>query len=273
MDFKLSKGNLNFNVKTVESMPSNSGTDNGVVVVTATPMKNWVMSPDMPTNPPRTDGDIWIPYSVNGAVINAVKNGGLMINPMTALQYVGGAWSGVNEMIYPDGKKARFLYNAGNECVALTGGWEARAQSYDSTFTNIIPPTVKKGATGFTVSMSVAAARSGVIEIQNDVDLTNVKSVIFEFKSIEVTGASSSAPGRLVCSILPRSALRFQSGATKFQEKIYDAPTTESNVTFTVDVSDLSGSYNVAIGIAAKGTSSQNTAVIADCMSVKMEVS
>ena len=122
------------------------------------------------------------------------------------------------------------------------------------------------------VSMSVMAARSGVVEIQNDVDLTNVKSITFDFASIEVTGAQASYAGRLVCTIMTRNAARFQSGATKFEEKIYTSAASEKNTAITIDVSDLSGSYDIAIGIAGKGTSSQYTTVTANCRSVKMEV-
>ena len=273
MNFTLKKSNLNFSVKTAETMPANPGTGNHIIAITTTPMKNWIMSPDIPTKPPRNDGDIWIPYSVNGAVLNAVKNGGLMINPLTAMQYVDGVWAGVPEMVYPDGKKIKFLYNFGNECVALTGGWEARAQSHSSDFTNIISPDLKKAGDGFIATLSSTAARSGVVEVQKDIDLTNVKKVIFDFASIKASGATSEyRGGRLVCSVLARSAQRFQSGATKYVEKIYTSTVTETDVAMEIDVSDLTGSYDIALGLAVRAESNTTNTVSAHCRAVKLEV-
>ena len=273
MDFAIRTNNLNFQVKTANAMPSNPGTGNDIVLITGTPMKNWVMSPDTPTGAPRTDGDAWIPYSVNGNTINAVRNGSLMINPLSALQYVDGKWSGVPAMVYPGGKKILFIYNMGNEVVKETGGWAARAQAYSSDFNNIITPEFKKEDFGFTASMASTAARSGVVEVQKDIDLTNVKKVIFDFATIEASGATSEyRGGRLVCSVLSRSAARFQSGATKFVEKIYTSTVTEKDVAMEIDVSDLTGSYNIALGFAVRAESSSTNRVAVHCRSVKLEI-
>lgn len=266
MDFKLNKSNLNFRVKTAETMPDNSGA-NDFVIISPTPMKNWIMTPEMPTKAPRNDGDVCIPYSVNGNVLNVVKDGSFMIAPLTALQYANDAWKGVSAMVFPGGKKAKFLYNAGNECEELTGGWVTRAWSYSTAYTSIVAPTLTKKETGFTAVQSSGSTQSGVIEVQNDVDLTNVNSITFDFSSIVVTNATSSYIARLTCAVLPRTASRYYTNATKAAEKTYTAPANEKDVTITIDVSDLSGSYDIIIGLAIK-----NSPITIDCRSVRMEV-
>ena len=119
MDFKLNKSNLNFSVRIADAVPTNPGKENDIAVISSVPMKNWILSPDTPTGAPRTDGDVCIPYSVNGTVFNAIKNGGLMIAPMMALQYVDGAWVKMPTYLYRNGKWNELMPVIPNEYQAV----------------------------------------------------------------------------------------------------------------------------------------------------------
>lgn len=102
MNFKFTKNNLNFKVYTAAETPA-TGAENDIVVISATPMKNWVLSPDEPTNAPRNDGDVWIRYAVDGADFNSIKQNTVMVRFVTTMQYVNGAWVGVVAKSYQNG--------------------------------------------------------------------------------------------------------------------------------------------------------------------------
>ena len=123
MDFKLNKGNLNFRVYTVPSKPTAAGADNDIAIISSVPMKNWMMSPDKPSGIPRTDGDVWIRYSVTGETFNALKNNSMMIATISAWQYVNDAWVDVTALSYQNGAWVMYLFINGDQCERITGGW------------------------------------------------------------------------------------------------------------------------------------------------------
>lgn len=139
MDFKLKKSNLNFRVYTASSLP-NTGNENDICVISDVPMKNWILSPDVPSGAPRTDGDVWIQYYVTGNTFNVLKNSTMLITGMSAKQYVNGAWVDKTATSYRGGKWTGWelvLYDAGDECTDVTGGWTSINDSGagKSTFT------------------------------------------------------------------------------------------------------------------------------------------
>ena len=102
MDFKLGKNSLNFRVYTASAFPD-TGNENDICVISDAPMKNWILSPDAPSGAPRTDGDVWIQYSVEGNTFNALKNIALMVATISAHQYVDGVWVSKSAKSYQDG--------------------------------------------------------------------------------------------------------------------------------------------------------------------------
>lgn len=137
MDFKLKKNNLNFRVYTATSTPA-TGNENDIVIISNVAMKNWILSPDAPGGAPRNDGDVWIQYSVSGVVFDAIKTNTMMIAPRKAWQHVGGEWLNVTAFICQNGEWEGLnvdghLYNRGDECESVTGGWES-AQKCLSTY-------------------------------------------------------------------------------------------------------------------------------------------
>lgn len=116
MDFKLAKNNLNFKVYTAAEVPA-TGTENDICIISETPMKNWVLSPEAPSGAPRADGDMWIQYAVTGKTFDALKQNALMIATLYAWQYVSGTWTEKNFKVYRNGawlSLITFIFNAGN---------------------------------------------------------------------------------------------------------------------------------------------------------------
>lgn len=128
MDFKLKKSNLNLKVYSAAELPS-TGNENDICVISSVPMPNWILSPDEPSGAPRSDGDVWIEYSVTGNTFNALKNNSMMITAISAKQYIGGAWVDKTAKIYQSGKWVDLiacLYNNGTEVVAWAGAWHEK---------------------------------------------------------------------------------------------------------------------------------------------------
>lgn len=125
MDFKLNKSNLNFRIYTAASLPA-TGNENDICIISEVPMTNWVMSPDKPSGAPRTDGDVWIQYSVTGNVFNVLKNSTMLIATISAWQYVSGAWADVVAKRYRNGEwvdriTAYYIFKSGEgELVPLS---------------------------------------------------------------------------------------------------------------------------------------------------------
>jgi hypothetical protein len=59
---------------------------------------------------------------------NAVKKNGVMLYPVSAAQYVNGAWSQKEVQLYQDGEWTQLwngiLYDQGKQYIPITGGWK-----------------------------------------------------------------------------------------------------------------------------------------------------
>lgn len=63
---------------------------------------------------------------------NALKKNGLQVYPLSAKQYVSGAWVDKTAKSYQGGRWVdwiTYLYNMGDECAKITGGWKHLATS------------------------------------------------------------------------------------------------------------------------------------------------
>lgn len=185
MDFKLNKSNLNFRVYTAATLPS-AAQENDICVISDVPMKNWILSPDAPSGTPRTDGDVWIQYSVAGNTFNALKTGAMMVATISAWQYVDGAWMVVTAKSYQYGEWVvwvEFYYKAGNEYEGITGGWIGEADGYDeATSAQKTMPTIKKTAEYMSILTPYKASvrTVGILKTKNKVNLTGCSKIIFE---------------------------------------------------------------------------------------------
>jgi hypothetical protein len=105
MEFEIDRSDLKFNVRTMPSLPTSStaGVENDIAVITSVPMENWILSPDQPTGIPRTDGDVWITYSVEGDTINILNGNTMAIVVLMAYQYVNDEWARIDGRIYKNG--------------------------------------------------------------------------------------------------------------------------------------------------------------------------
>lgn len=136
MDFKLKKSNLNFRVYTATETPA-TGIENDIVIISNTPMTNWILSPDAPGGAPRNDGDVWIQYSVIGKTSNALKQNKMVITMLYAYQYVSDAWIKKTAVTFKNGEWVEWwngeLFVYGDEYDAITGGWTVTPAMWSKT--------------------------------------------------------------------------------------------------------------------------------------------
>lgn len=176
---------LNFNVVTYpteEAMLAAAPSENTIGVITDTPMTSWAFSSTEPS--PAEAGMVWISTGTSStAEFNALKKNKLQVYPISAKQYISGAWVDKVVQIYQVGEWGVLrtcLYNSGDECVDITGGWQGRALKAEPSY-SAVAPTVTKNANSITAKVTNGG---GVLEVKKDIDLTNVKKLFFDVSGI-----------------------------------------------------------------------------------------
>lgn len=246
MDFKLKKSDLNFNVYSVPSKPTTAGVENDIAIITSVSIPNWILSPDTPSGTPRSDGDVWIRYSVTGkTTFNALKNNTMMIATIKAWQYVDDAWVDVEAVSYQNGEWHEWipegaLYYKGVNIGGLvtTGYGTIGAFSSLSNVSAVFESdNVSIVTTGYTNEPNTNGARSyGYLGTPTAIDLTNVETI-----SVIGTVKSYSNNERILLMVS-------KSKSVGTEGQIADTCISADMLTgeiLKLDVSTLSGSYYV----------------------------
>lgn len=96
---------LNFEViayESEEALLASTPAENTVGIITTTPITSWIFSATEPVQP--ASDMVWIPTSTSSSVeFNALKQNGVQVYPISAKQYVNGAWADVTAMSYQNG--------------------------------------------------------------------------------------------------------------------------------------------------------------------------
>lgn len=124
-----SGGGLNFAVVGGLTQPT-SPKENTIWVKTETSIPGWVFSPTEPTN--TEAGIVFFKTALTSSVgFNALRKNEIAVLPTSAQQYIGGQWKNVEAHAYIGGTWVQFswlrvyLYNRGDSCNAITGGWRS----------------------------------------------------------------------------------------------------------------------------------------------------
>ena len=145
---------LNFKVAGGTAAPADAG-ENTLWINTATAVTGWSISETAPETP--AAGMVWICTGPSGtAAFNALRKNAIVICPVSARQYVSGAWVEKDAKIYQGGQWVdwtMYLYNKGAEYVdPSTGqGW-----NFSGTYT--------KNDDSIRVGTTTATAFSGYAE-------------------------------------------------------------------------------------------------------------
>ena len=193
--------NLNFKVVGGTSGPASPG-ENTIWVVTDAAISKWHFRAEANPSWAEPEGTVFITSSTVPANIhiNAIKNANkgnmILLQLLGCTQYSAGAWRKREAYIYQNGvwrqfsSVALFLYNNGDQCTNISGGWDAYAYkiSIDTAVTEVAP-TVAKDSSSITVThySSYENYTSGVLLTNASIDVTNYNSL-----SINVTAVTLS---------------------------------------------------------------------------------
>ena len=102
---------LNFDVKayaTEEALLAATPKENTIGVITQTAITSWAFSATEPAEP--VAGMVWISTGdSSGVAFNALKKNAIQVYPLSAKQYVDGAWVDVTAMSYQGGEWVEWL--------------------------------------------------------------------------------------------------------------------------------------------------------------------
>ena len=235
---------LNFKVVGSTSAPA-SPKENTIWVNTSTEITSWVFSATEPETP--AAGMVWISVGESSPVaFNALKKNNITVYPLTAKQYVSGAWVDKEAKSYQNGAWVDWwngeLYKNGDEYENITGGWIGTPKKYDSA-SNAVEATITRGST--TITMKPNGDGGCLVHTANKIDLTNYSKLIFDGK---VSGATAYAS-------LANMRVWSDFGTYQTSNAVATASLQyHSNGEVTLDVSKLTGSYYIGFGLHASGT-------------------
>lgn len=223
-------GGLNFQVIGGTTAPSNPK-ENMIWVNTSTKITSYVFSATQPTG---SAGMVWISTGTSSGVeFNALKKNGIQVYPISAKQYVSGAWVDVTAKSYQNGKLVDWwngsLYYAGNEYEFITGGWEAR--NSNSSY----------NASGGTLTKTSEYMRPNVVNNAstcattiNQIDLTKYKKLHLTY-----TGGGNNTYISLAES--------FPTSTSKYIGS-WNLPSSSEKTTKTIDIFGINVPARIAIG-------------------------
>lgn len=231
---------LSFKVVGGTSQPA-SPKDNTIWVNTDVPITSYVFSVTEPTGIP---GLVWITTGATGSVeFNAIKKNYIQIYPISAKQYISGAWVAKTAKIYQRGAWVDLwngeLYNAGDEFTNITGGWTNSGCTYASGSTSLSVIAPKKNSTYIEFTSSESSKVCGATT-DKPIDLTNYSAVHFE---IETLGTGTTKR----CLI---------SKSKKLNETVANVSlrATVTTQIYTIDVSNITGMHYIG-ALAGNSTS------------------
>ena len=225
---------LNFKVVGGTTEPANPS-ENTIWIDTDTEVTGYVFSATEPAAP--VEGMVWISTGTSSPVeFNALKKNGITVYPFSAKQYVGGAWVDKTAKSYQNGawvEWATYLYNYGTDFIELTGDFSITEESSRGTrtFTKNADSLylAATGASGGGTNFTVATAKK--------IDLTQFNTLCAQIKFTNTQYCGFALGAHTTNDVFPYDGI------------CYTSISENQNGIISVDVSQLSGSYYVYVGL------------------------
>lgn len=234
---------LNFDVVSGTTEPANP-TENMIWVNTDTEITSWTFSIVQPESP--LEGMVWF-FTGNFSLgeFNALKKNSLQVYPVSAKQYVGGAWVNVTPKIFQNGVWVEWMLYWVRSGVLLGTASAYKLASSDFMYEPNFSFSTSNGAYVITMKTSKSGYGSrGVFSLAEwaSVDLTNITEIVLE------GSATTGGPG------VPFNHLAVwaDKGAATAENPI--AYVGIGSGTTKLSVSSLTGNYFVGIWLQTGGT-------------------
>lgn len=154
-----------------------------------------------------------------------------------------------NQTIFPPDRQ--HLYNQGDECTTLTGGWQARAQPRtapgSAQFSTGVSPVLEKTENMLTVTYQAPDTSAGTVETARNIDLTGYKRIGIRL---------SLQPGKnslVYLGVLPRFTSYFEAQLVSVK-LLGGSGQSYDDATVYMDVAAIMGAYNIALNMHAVDT-------------------
>lgn len=234
---------LNYKVVGGTSEPA-APSENTIWINTNATITGHVFSATEPESP--SEGMVWISTGTDSEVaFSATKENPIMLYPMSAAQYISGTWVAVSAKSYQNGSWVnwiRYLYNTGNECEEITGGWVSKALSYSSTATSTATaPTVTRNSANMVIKMSTESG-SGIVYTKNKIDLTAYNTLRFK----GTMNGSTTSTRNFYLRIDVWSAIGSNGAENRVTTLTTSGTITGERV---LDVSELTGEYYIGFSL------------------------
>lgn len=231
---------LNFKVVGGTTEPA-SPSENMIWVNTDAEITSWVFSA---TQPEAAEGKVWFFTGTRSAAeFNALRKNGIQICPLSAKQYVSGAWVAKTAKSYQNGAWrdwVTFLIQQGADNTAVTGGWKAQAKALSGH--EAYAPTVTNNGDHLTLTLPKGSKwRGGIYIANNKLDLTDIKTITVVGSG--TSGSNSSARGFGIWSSI--GSYMFDNNPAKV--------TMEAFGEWSLDVSEFTGEYIIGFYMASGG--------------------
>jgi predicted outer membrane repeat protein len=171
-------GGLTFRVLGGTSAPSNPK-PNDIWVNTNEEITSYIFSATEPEG--YAPGMVWISTGTSSTVaFNALKKNAIEVYPISAKQYVSGAWVDVSAKSYQGGEWVDWwngeLYISG---VEYAGGFVPVGMAYSSSYKKTQLPTVTKNADSMTFTQNGSECGGGVV-LGDKINLSRFNTLYFE---------------------------------------------------------------------------------------------
>ena len=223
-------GGLNFQVIGGTTAPSNPK-ENMIWVNTSTKITSYIFSATQPTG---SAGMVWISTGTSSTVeFNALKKNGIQVYPISAKQYIGGAWVDKTAKSYQDGEWVDLV-----KTIPMTADvWEP-AEVYDDS--TALSGKFSDGV--YTVTMN-SKKQSGSIATKEKITIeANEKTI-----AVHVVISKDMGENGDFRIFLSEDKMWSDQVASKTVTGAY-------NGDILLDVSSVSGSHYLTLGVAEWGT-------------------
>lgn len=207
-------------------------THNTIWLNTSHEITSCVFSAIEPENPAQGMALIMISDSGKVKVCSPVDGNWITVYPISAKQYIGGAWVDVEAKSYQNGEwmdwwTGMYLFDEGDQCVDITGGWVIGGLNINATYGDGVA-TIGDVLTVTTKTSTGTINRQSAIATKNAINVSGYKTL-----KIVVDDVMPSNAGVIYCC--------FGLSADKA------AHTATKGITGTgemsMDISTMSGSY------------------------------
>lgn len=234
-------GGAGLNFKVVGNPQPETAKENTIWIDTAE-INGCAFSAAAPKNP--DPGMVWI-YTGTSSVVafNALKKNSVMVYPISAKQYVGGAWVDVSAKSYQGGVWVDWwngeLYTYGNEWAGITGGWYG-VNVASNAVTGSSNVVVTKNADYIELRLATDGQKNCMLLTNSPIDLT-------DFSTVSFTGYISQGkadPNRGAYGYL-NIYQDISANSTLVQVARQNISNDGKESTVTIDVSDLNGLHHI----------------------------